>query len=138
MAKDRFHDVVRTALEKDGWRITNDPLLIPIGRSNIQIDLGAERLIAAENGKKLIAVEIKVFGQPSFTYAFHEALGQFMNYRLQLAKREPTRELFLAVPVDTFVRYFDSELTTDAITHYQVKVLVYDPVSEVIVQWINN
>ena len=91
-----------------------------------------------DNGKKLIAVEIKVFGQPSFTYAFHEALGQFMNYRLQLAKREPTRELFLAVPVDTFVRYFDSELTTDAITHYQVKVLVYDPVSEVIIQWINN
>ena len=43
MAKDRFHDVIRTALEKDGWRITNDPLLIPIGRSNIQIDLGAER-----------------------------------------------------------------------------------------------
>ncbi|NJR23460.1 MAG: hypothetical protein HC786_15495 [Richelia sp. CSU_2_1] len=25
MAKDRFHDVVRAALEKEGWRITADP-----------------------------------------------------------------------------------------------------------------
>ncbi|WP_410500863.1 element excision factor XisH family protein [Chroococcidiopsis sp. SAG 2025] len=25
MVKDRFHDVVRTALEKEGWQITADP-----------------------------------------------------------------------------------------------------------------
>ncbi len=26
MAKDRFHDVVKIALEKEGWKITHDPL----------------------------------------------------------------------------------------------------------------
>jgi len=25
MGKDRFHDVVKTALEKEGWQITDDP-----------------------------------------------------------------------------------------------------------------
>ncbi len=27
-ARDKFHDVVKSALQKDGWRITHDPLLI--------------------------------------------------------------------------------------------------------------
>jgi len=26
--KDTFHDIVRRALEKDGWTITHDPLLL--------------------------------------------------------------------------------------------------------------
>jgi hypothetical protein len=30
MAKDKYHDLVRLALENDGWTITNDPLRIPI------------------------------------------------------------------------------------------------------------
>ena len=28
MAKDIFHDIVREAIEKDGWTITNDPYQI--------------------------------------------------------------------------------------------------------------
>lgn len=31
MAKDLFHDVVRHALEKDGWTITDDPLFLRFG-----------------------------------------------------------------------------------------------------------
>ncbi len=48
MARDLFHDIVRVALEKDGWIITNDPLTIRCGGVDIQIDLGLEKLIAAE------------------------------------------------------------------------------------------
>jgi hypothetical protein len=136
MAKDKYHDTVKKALEKSGWLVTHDPLLILLGRSNIQIDLGAERLIAAQNGLEQIAVEVKVFGQASFTTAFHQALGQFLNYRLQLGKREPERTLYLAVPIDTFDLYFDSELALDAIAHYQVNLIVYNPETEVIEQWI--
>jgi hypothetical protein len=29
-AKDKFHDIVRLALEKDGWNITNDPLYMAL------------------------------------------------------------------------------------------------------------
>jgi hypothetical protein len=31
MAKDKFHDVVKNALIKEGWTITNDPLFIQFG-----------------------------------------------------------------------------------------------------------
>jgi hypothetical protein len=45
-AKDIFHDAVRKGLEKESWVITNDPLRIRSGRVDMQIDLGAERIIA--------------------------------------------------------------------------------------------
>ncbi|WP_442949488.1 element excision factor XisH family protein [Nostoc sp.] len=44
MARDLFHNIVRSALEKEGWVVTNDPLNIRCGGVDIQIDLGAERL----------------------------------------------------------------------------------------------
>lgn len=45
--KDLYHNLVRRALEKDGWKITHDPLVIPAGKRKIKVDLGAESLIAA-------------------------------------------------------------------------------------------
>ena len=47
-AKDKFHDVVKIALQKEGWQITDDPLSISVGGVDMLIDLGAERLLAAE------------------------------------------------------------------------------------------
>jgi hypothetical protein len=43
-AKDIYHDHVRTALEKDGWTITHDPLTITLEDTsdNLFVDLGAE------------------------------------------------------------------------------------------------
>ena len=60
-AKDIYHDTVKNALIKDGWTITDDPLVISIGKKDLFIDLGAEKLIAAEKDSKKIAVEIKSF-----------------------------------------------------------------------------
>ncbi len=59
-AKDVFHQAVRHALEKDGWTITHDPLLINL-QDEIRafIDLGAERLIGAQRAQETIAVEVK-------------------------------------------------------------------------------
>ncbi len=47
-AKDKFHNIVRLALEKDGWNITNDPLYIDFGQVQMRIDLRAEKLLAAK------------------------------------------------------------------------------------------
>jgi XisH protein len=61
-AKDIFHDTVRSALEKDGWTITSDPLTLePSRRATIKIDLGAHKLLSAEKGTQKIAVEVKSF-----------------------------------------------------------------------------
>ena len=65
-AKDIFHDCVKHALIKDGWTITHDPLRIRVARGkNLFVDLGAERLLAAEKGTEKIAVEIKSFTHSS-------------------------------------------------------------------------
>jgi len=57
MAKDRFHDAVRMALEKEGWSITADPYEINVGDVDFDIDLAAE-MLAAERASEKIAVEL--------------------------------------------------------------------------------
>ena len=48
-AKDFFHHAVKSALIKDGWKITDDPLFIkPSTKISLYIDIGRERAIAAE------------------------------------------------------------------------------------------
>jgi XisH protein len=59
-AKDKFHDVVKAALQKDGWQITHDPLVLRVqGIADLYVDLGAENSIAADRQGEKIAVEIK-------------------------------------------------------------------------------
>ncbi len=56
MAKDKFHNVVKNALEKDGWNITADPYEINIDDVDFEIDLAAEELLGAEREGRKIAV----------------------------------------------------------------------------------
>ena len=81
MAKDIFHQQVKNALIKDGWIITDDPLIVRISEAiKVQIDLAAENAIAAEKDTEKIAVEIKSFIAGSDISEFHTALGQYLNY----------------------------------------------------------
>ena len=50
-AKDIFHNIVVTALQKDGWIITDDPLRLKWGLRELFVDLGAKKLIAAQKGE---------------------------------------------------------------------------------------
>lgn len=45
--RDTVRGAVRTALERDGWVITADPLVLPVGLHNHYVDLAAERVVAA-------------------------------------------------------------------------------------------
>jgi hypothetical protein len=135
-AKDRFHAVVRTALEKEQWDVTDDPLRLEVGGTKFEIDLGAEQLLAAERGKEKIAVEIKTFLSDSPLTDYHAALGQFLNYRLALEIIDSARILYLAVPVGTYEVFFRREFAQISLERYQIKLIIYDPIQEVIVQWI--
>ncbi len=136
-ARDIFHENVKKALEKEQWVITADPLKFKYGNVNFQIDLGAERVFAAERDGQKIAVEIKSFLNPSAVTDFYAALGQFLSYRLALEATEPDRLLYLAVPLDIYKTFFQFEFTQAAIQRYKLLLIVYDPVKEVIEQWIN-
>ncbi|MBD2213650.1 XisH family protein [Nostoc linckia FACHB-104] len=136
-ARDIFHENVKKALQKEQWVITADPLKFKYGDVNFQIDLGAERVLAAERQGEKIAVEIKSFLNPSAVTDFYAALGQFLSYRLALEATEPDRLLYLAVPLDVYETFFQLEFTQAAMQKYQLLLIVYEPVQEVIVQWIN-
>jgi hypothetical protein len=136
-AKDLFHDAVRRGLEKEQWRITSDPLELEWEEVKVRIDLAAERLIAAERDQQKIAVEIKSFIGTSAISDFHTALGQFLNYRIMLEVNEPDRLLYLAIPLDAYETFFQSRFAETSIERYQLKLIVYDPIIEVLVKWIN-
>lgn len=97
-AKDFYHDAVKEALIKDGWTITDDPLILPAAFTNVYIDLSAERVICAEKGIEKIAVEIKSFIGHSGLNDLEKALGQFFIYLNALEEKELERNLYLAVP----------------------------------------
>lgn len=136
MAKDRFHDVVRIALEKEGWKITADPYEINVDDVDFEIDLAAEQLLGAEREGQKIAVEIKSFISPSNVSEFHTALGQFLNYRDALDQIEPDRLLYLAVRVPIYESFFQRKFITSAVTKYQLRLIIYDVEQEVIRQWL--
>lgn len=134
-AKDIFHDTVKNALIKEGWKITDDPLYLDYGGVDMYVDLGAEKLIAAEKDQQKIAVEIKSFNRPSLISEFHAALGQFLNYRLVLEDIEPEREIYLAISEDVYETFFTLVFTQKAIEKYQIKLIIYDIKQEVIKKW---
>lgn len=136
MVKDRFHDVVKAALEKEGWQITADPYEINVDDVDFEIDLAAEQLLAATREDRKIAVEVKSFISPSNVSDFHTALGQFLNYRDALAIIEPDRQLYLAVRVSIYESFFQRRFITAAIKRYQLRLIIYDVQQEVMVQWL--
>ncbi len=110
---------------------------IRIDRVKLEIDLAAEKVFAAEKDGQKIAVEVKSFVNPSNISDFHNALGQFLSYRLALQMTESNRILYLAVPFDIFNTFFQERFTQAAIVQYDLKILAYEPNTKEIIQWKN-
>ena len=136
-ARDRYHDWVKTTLIQAGWTISHDPLSLRIGKIGIQIDLGLEHLIAAEKDTRKIAVEIKGFMNVSKITDFYAAFGQYLCYKVALARKEPDRTLYLAVPTPIYNTLFREVLIQDVLQHYPTKLLVYNLSTQEIQAWID-
>ena len=135
-ARDAYHPTVRAALIADGWTITHDPLVLRWGGRDLFVDLGAERIIAAVKADRRIAVEIKGFSGPSPITDLERALGQFTLYRDVMTEREPGRDLYLAVPEEAVGDLFDEPVGQLLLRNDRVRLLVFDPVRELIVRWL--
>jgi len=133
-AKDIYHHIVITALEKEGWVITHDPLHVKYGAMNLYIDLGAEHLISAKKNGQKIAVEIKSFAQLSLLHEFYTAIGQFISYRFVLKETQPERILYLAIPKEA-QNFFILPFTQAIIQENGLKYLIYDIDKQEISQW---
>jgi hypothetical protein len=134
---DAFHEIVKTALVKDGWTITHDPYKIDLGETNLLVDLGVEKILAAEKGARKIAVEIKVFGGVSLFNELEKAVGQYGIYRIFIREIEPDREIYLAVSGEVYAGFFQRESVRKIIREMQIKLMVFSLESEEIEQWIS-
>jgi hypothetical protein len=134
-ARDIYHTQVKNALVKDGWTITHDPYVLSFGQRGVYVDLGAERPLAAEKDGEKIAVEIKSFLGASDIRDLEVAVGQYVFYRSLLARFEPERKLFLAVPALVFATTLEEPIARPVIEDLDIALIAFDPQQEVIVKW---
>jgi hypothetical protein len=135
--RDKFHDAVKHALEKEGWTITHDPLPLRIGTLKLEVDLGAEKLLGAQKDNQKIAVEVKSFLRTSKITDFYQAFGQFFPYQVALEQLEPDRILYLAVPDSIYEALFGEILIQSLLKKYPIKLIIYVADLEEIQSWIN-
>ncbi|MFD2573621.1 XisH family protein [Spirosoma soli] len=135
-AKDIFHETVRKALETDGWTITDDPLLLPLGERKLYVDLGAEKLLTANKEDQYIAVEVKSFVGNSIMSELEKAVGQYTLYRQSLRIQQSNRQLYLAIPTDAYVELSTDKLISIIQEDLGMKLLVYNPTTKLIELWL--
>jgi XisH protein len=135
--KDVYHQVVMNALQKDGWSITDDPLLIVYGRHNLFVDLGAERPIGAEKDGRKIAIEIKSFVSSSPVYDLYLAVGQYIVYWDVITDQGFPHQLYLAIPQRTYDTIFNDDLGELVIRRQNIALIVFEEIKEEIVLWIS-
>ncbi len=88
-----------------------------------------------QNHSIKIAIEIKSFLAPSTLYAYHAALGQYRNYRLLLNLVKEDRDLYLAMPSDT---YFTRSFGKISVETEGVNLIVFNPAEPIITHWIRH
>ncbi len=134
-ARDSFHDAVEQALRKDGWSNIS-PMTLRYGATKLEIDLSAERFFAAQKEDIQIAVEVKSFAAPSVVYEFHQAIGQYLHYRMVLRRIQPQRIPYLSLSIEVYERFFRTEFFQDSLEEHRVNLILVDPGSKEIIQWL--
>ncbi len=136
--RDDLHFPLSRTLEKDGWVITSDPLILVLGETLLKADLGAEKLFTAEKEGRKIAVEIKDFDASSVISELEKTMGQLQLYQWALEEQEPERQLFLAISQAVYISQFQRPIFQIAIQRNKINLLIYSPDQEVIVKWITH
>ena len=135
-ARERDHQIVSHALEREGWTITDDPLTFRIEKRLVHIDLGAQRnVLGAIRGTEKIAVEIKTFAGPSDMADLYEAIGQYLVYQTFLAELEPDRKIVLAIPKAAWLGFFQEPIGQLILESQIPYAFAFDPDTEEILEW---
>lgn len=135
--KDAYHEIVKRALEKDGWRITRDPLILKFEEITLFADLGAERVFHARQGDNAIVVEVKAFGAKVLMSDFERAVGQYVLYRIFIDKTGIGQQVFMAVSDLSYKEFFRQAAIQAIMEVLKINLIIFNSEREVITQWIN-
>ena len=136
--RDSLHSSLCRTLEKEGWIITDDPLVLILEQTLLKADLGAEKFLTAEKDRHKIAVEVKDFDSPSVISELEKTIGQLQLYQWALESQEPERQLFLAISYNIYLKHFQKPIFQLVIKRNKINLIVYDPKQEVIIRWITH
>lgn len=141
--KDESHQIVKEALVKDGWDITDDPYVISYGERFLFIDLAATpnnqgQFIGAQRKDQLIAVEIKEFRGKSAVNDLEQAIGQYTLYQLLLKQVDPKRRVFLAISDIVYDEVFSEPIGELVINQLPMDLIVIDVKAKEVKKWIKK
>ena len=64
-------------------------------------------------------------------------MGQYLDYRSALEDFEPNRLVYLAIPISARNHYlFQGRFIQKRLREEEVKLIIFDPVQNIIVEWI--
>ena len=132
-AKDRFHDVVVRALQKNGWTIRSEQVSFLIGRRYIWIDIQAYK----DTEVATTLVEVKGFRKRSQVENLMEAVGKYVVYRAVIDDAGGEQlPLYLAVPKQAYNGILSETIGKVIRKQINMKLLVVDTGNEEAITWI--
>lgn len=132
-AYDRYHWQLHTALEKASWNIIDQPLTLEWERTRLFVDFGVVHESDAHLGR---AIELKSIDVESGVEDLRDALGQYLLYRALIRHLQLQLELYLAITEEAYRMFFVDDLGALVCAEYDVRLLVFDPEREEIIQWL--
>lgn len=133
-AKDRYHDTVVNALRKAGWSHIDEQIGIILEDRRLWIDIRARK----EAKQLAVLIEVKGFeNKPSPVEYLAQSIGQYTLYRAVLNYLRIDLPLYMAVPEAAYRGILSEEIGKQTLKHGGVRLLVFDPVREEILEWID-
>jgi hypothetical protein len=130
-AKDRYHDLLKNALIKDQWDITDEQVKLKIGDRRLWIDLEASH----QTENRLILVEVKEMVSASQVDDLANSVGQYLMYRVALENKNIQIPLYMAVSTTTFQGILSEEIGQLLIDQFGISLIVFDPDNEEVTEW---
>ncbi len=133
-AKDKYHDTVIRALQKDGWIIEQEQIRLSIEDRYVFLDFQARKI----DMSRIMIVEVKGFENVrSYASYLADVLGQYFLYRQTMNYLDIDYPLYLAVPHVAYETLLQEKMSKTVIEAMQIPVLTFDPEKEVIISWID-
>ena len=134
--QDLYHDVVRDALRKDGWRITHTALQLKARAEASAGELWEGPWLIADKDERKVAVAVSSFVGRSNPADILQTWRQLALSRSRLYTMDSDRVVYLAVRQATYSACFGGTEGDLLLEKEHMRLLVFDPRAEVIVQWV--
>ena len=134
--QDLYHDVVRDALRKDGWRITHTALQLKARAESRAGEFWEGPWLIAEKDERKVAAAVHSFVGRSSPADIIQTWGQLGLSRPRLHAMDSDRVVYLAVRQATYNACFVGIEGDLLLEKEHIQLIVFDPRAEVIVQWV--